>query len=41
MSCYPQPYCHIKDNAKVLLNISNYATEQELKDATGLILHLI
>ena len=35
MSCYPQPYGHIQDNVKVLSNLSNYATEQELRDAAG------
>ena len=35
MSCYPQPYGHIQDNVKVLSNLSNYSTEQELRDAAG------
>ena len=30
MSYYPEPYCHILDKDKVLLELPSYATEKEL-----------
>ena len=35
MSYYPQPDGHIRDKAKVVLNVTNYATEKELEHASG------
>ena len=35
MSYCPEPDSHIRGKVKVVLNVSNYATEKELKDATG------
>ena len=34
MSCYPERKSHIRDNVKVVLDLSNYATK-ELYHATG------
>ena len=33
---YPQPDSHIRDKVKVLLELSNYATKEELEHATGI-----
>ena len=35
MSYYPEPDSHIKDKAKVVLKLSNYATKKELDHAAG------
>ena len=35
MSCYPDPHRHIKDEVKVVLNLSIYAIKTELEHATG------
>ena len=36
MSYYPEPDCHIRDKAKVVLELSNYATKKELNYGTGI-----
>ena len=36
MSYYPDPYSHIRDKVKVVLELSNYATKKELEHATGI-----
>ena len=36
MSYYPNLDRHIRDKAKVVLGLSNYATKTELEDATGI-----
>ena len=36
MSYYPNLDHHIRDKAKVVLGLSNYATKTELEDATGI-----
>ena len=35
MNYYPQPDSHIRDQVKVVLDLSNYAAEKELNDPTG------
>ena len=35
MSYYPEPDSHVRDNVKVVLDLSNYATKKELDHATG------
>ena len=35
MGFYPEPDCHIRNNFKVELNLSNYATENELERTTS------
>ena len=35
MNYYPQPDRHIRDQVKVVLDLSNYAAEKELNDPTG------
>ena len=35
MSYYPEPDSHIRDNVKVVLDLSNYATKKEWDHATG------
>ena len=35
MSYYPKPNSHIRDSVKVVLDLSNYATKNELGHATG------
>ena len=35
MSYYPEPDSHIRDNIKVVLDLSNYATKKEWDHATG------
>ena len=35
MIYYSEPYSHIKDKVKVVLDLSNYATKKELNDASG------
>ena len=35
MSYYPEPDSHIRDHVKVVLDLTNYATENELDHATG------
>ena len=35
MSYYTDPDSHIRDKVKVVLDLSNYATEKELDHATG------
>ena len=35
MSYYPETESHIKDNVKVVLDLSNYATKKELDHSTG------
>ena len=35
MSYYPEPDSHIRDNFKVVVDLSHYATKKELNDATG------
>ena len=35
MCYYSEPESHIRDKIDVVLYLSNYATEKELKDATG------
>ena len=35
MSCYPNSGSHIRDKVKVVKDLPNYATREELKDATG------
>ena len=35
VSCYAEPDSHIRDKVKVVLDLSNYATEKELNHATG------
>ena len=34
MSYYPEPVNHIRDKAKVVLDLANYATKK-LEDSTG------
>ena len=36
MSYYPEPDSHIRDKVKVVLDLSNYATERELEHATSI-----
>ena len=36
MSYYPEPDSHIRDKVKVVLDLSNYATKEELEHATGI-----
>ena len=36
MSYYPEPDSHIRDKAKIVLELSNYATKEELDHATGI-----
>ena len=36
MSYYPKPYSHIREEVKVVLDLSNYATKKELEHATGI-----
>ena len=36
MSSYPEPDNHIKDKVKVILDLSNYATNKNLEDATSI-----
>ena len=31
---YPEPYSHIKDKVKVVLDLSHFAPKKELKDTT-------
>ena len=40
MSCYPEPDSHIRDEVKVVLDLSNYATKRELEHTTSIV-HLI
>ena len=35
MSSYPEPDNHIRNKVKVVLDLSNFAKEKELNDATG------
>ena len=35
ISHYTEPDSHVLDKVKVVLNLSSYTTERELKDATG------
>ena len=35
MSYYPEPDSHIRDNVKVVVDLSHYATKKELNDPTG------
>ena len=35
MSYYPEPYSHIRDKVKVVLDWSNYTIKKELDHATG------
>ena len=35
MSCFPKPYDPNKNQIKAHLNLSNYATKFDLKNATG------
>ena len=35
MSFYPEPDSHIRDKLTVVLDLFNYATNKELKHATG------
>ena len=35
MSYYPEPDSHIRNNVKVVLDLSNNATKKELDHATG------
>ena len=35
MSHYPETDIHIRDKAKVVLGLSNYATEKKLDHTTG------
>ena len=35
MNYYLEPASHIWDKVKVVLDLLNYATQKELKDATG------
>ena len=34
MSSYPEPYSHISDKVRVVLDLSNYATKKELEHGT-------
>ena len=34
-SCYPEPDSHIRDEIKVVLDLSNYATKKVVEHATG------
>ena len=36
MSYYPEPDSHIRDNVKVVLDLSNYVTKEELEHATDI-----
>ena len=36
MSCYSKPGSHIRDEVKVVLDLSNYTTKKELGHATGI-----
>ena len=35
MSHYPEPDSYIRDKVKVVLDLSNYVTKEELDHATG------
>ena len=35
MSYYSEPNSHIRDNVKVVLDLSNYVTKKELDHGTG------
>ena len=35
MTYYPEPDIHIRDNVKVVLDLSNYATRKELEHSSG------
>ena len=35
LSYHPEPDSHIRDNVKVVLGLTNYATKNELNHATG------
>ena len=35
MICFLEPDIHISDEVNVVLDLSNYATKNELNDATG------
>ena len=35
MSYHPEPDSHIREKVKVVLDLSNYATEKELDHAAG------
>ena len=35
MNYYPEPGSHIRDELKVVLDMSNYATKKELDHTTG------
>ena len=35
ISCYPEPDSHIRDKVKVVLDLSNYGTKNELDHAAG------
>ena len=36
MSCYPEPGIHSRNKIEVELDLSNYATKSDLKDATSI-----
>ena len=36
MSCYQESDSHIRDEVKVVLDLSNYATKEELERATSI-----
>ena len=36
MSYYPEPDSHIRDKVKVVLDLSNYATEKKIEHARGI-----
>ena len=35
MSCFPEPHYHSKNEIKVDLSVSHYATKSDWKNATG------
>ena len=36
MSYYPEPDSHTRDNVKIVLDLSSYATKKELGHVTGI-----
>ena len=36
-SCYPEPYSHIRDKVKVVLELSNCAIKKELEHTKGIV----
>ena len=41
MNQYPEPDSHIRDKVKLVLDLSNYATKNELEHTLQALIHLI